>query len=125
MPGAIIAACMLVATAATPTRQPPGAAVSQMRAVQRAVDAFVAQPGGPPGAIVVVQRDASRRVFRAGVADISRHSPIGLLDHMRVASVAKAYSGATALALVADRAERVGVDRGFDRELRRLKVFVS
>jgi D-alanyl-D-alanine carboxypeptidase len=69
--------------------------------LQRAVDALVAQVDGPPGAIVVVHRGGERRIFRAGVTDLRTREPIELDDHMRVASVAKAFSSATALSLVA------------------------
>ena len=69
--------------------------------LQRAIDALVARSDGPPGAIVVVQRGGERRVFRAGVADVRSGEPIEVDDHMRIASVSKAFSGAMALSLVA------------------------
>jgi D-alanyl-D-alanine carboxypeptidase len=55
---------------------------------------------GPPGAIAIVQRGSKRTVFRAGVADRSRRTPLRRTDHMRMASTSKAFNGAVVLALV-------------------------
>ena len=64
------------------------------------MDELVAMPSGPPGLIVVVQRGGSRQVHTAGVADVAGGvEPTGT-DQMRIASVAKAFSGAVALSLV-------------------------
>ena len=51
---------------------------------------------------MVVQRGASPVLHTAGVADTATKAQIALDDSMRLASVAKAFSGATALSLVAD-----------------------
>jgi D-alanyl-D-alanine carboxypeptidase len=71
-------------------------------ALQKALNAIVARTDGPPGIIVVVQRGATQAVYRAGTAQLGQTTPIETDDHLRLASVAKAYSGATALSLVAD-----------------------
>ena len=57
-------------------------------------------PSGPPGAIAVVQSGDEPEVFVAGVAEIGAPAAPTVDDHMRVASIAKAFSAATALALV-------------------------
>jgi D-alanyl-D-alanine carboxypeptidase len=57
-------------------------------------------PGGPPGVIAVVQVGDERTVHTAGVADLATGRAPTVDDHMRIASTAKAFSGATALALV-------------------------
>ena len=57
-------------------------------------------PGGPPGVIAIVQRGKLRKVHRFGVANLRNDQPMRVNDHMRIASVAKAFSGATALSLV-------------------------
>lgn len=57
-------------------------------------------PGGPPGVISVVQVGDDRTVHTAGVGDLSTGAAPADNDHMRVASAAKAFSGATALSLV-------------------------
>ena len=61
---------------------------------------LVAMPGGPPGVVGVVQIDDEKTTHAAGVADIDGDAAPTADDHMRVASVAKAFSGATALSLV-------------------------
>ncbi len=69
--------------------------------LQRALERFVADQGGPPGIAVVVARGESIEVLTAGVAKLGSKRPIRINDHMRLASVAKAFSGAAALSLVA------------------------
>ena len=52
---------------------------------------------GPPGVIAVVQRGQHRKVHTFGVRNIKSGLPIRIDDRMRIASVAKAFSGAVAL----------------------------
>src|SRR5439155_26693401 len=59
------------------------------------------EPGGPPGAIAVVQRGHDVKVFRKGVADQKTGAPIRFFDRFRIGSVGKAFNGAVALQLVA------------------------
>jgi D-alanyl-D-alanine carboxypeptidase len=61
---------------------------------------LVRMPSGPPGVIAVVQDRGGRRVYSAGVGDLSSGKPVRVLDHMRIASTAKALSAAVALSLV-------------------------
>ncbi|MFD3546725.1 serine hydrolase domain-containing protein [Streptomyces sp. NPDC058655] len=61
---------------------------------------LVGAPGGPPGVIAVLRDHDRTEVYRAGVADIESGRPPKASDHMRIASVAKAFSGAVALRLV-------------------------
>jgi D-alanyl-D-alanine carboxypeptidase len=65
--------------------------------LDRALAAFVKRPDGPPGVAVVVQRGSAPVLHQAGTAVVGTDTPITLTDHLRVASVAKAYSGATSL----------------------------
>jgi D-alanyl-D-alanine carboxypeptidase len=69
-------------------------------AVQRGLERLVAAPGGPPGAIVTLYRHGRTTVLRAGRADVRRPGAPRAGDHMRIASIAKAFSGAVALHLV-------------------------
>jgi D-alanyl-D-alanine carboxypeptidase len=69
--------------------------------LQRALERFVSREGGPPGIIVVVTRGKSVDLHTAGVANLESRRPIHIHDHMRLASVAKAFSGAASLSLVA------------------------
>lgn len=68
--------------------------------LQRQLDEFVRSEGGPPGVIAVLQRGKRTHVLTAGVADVRTGRPPRPDDHMRIASTAKAFSGAVALALV-------------------------
>lgn len=70
--------------------------------LDRALQDLVAMPGGPPGALVLIQQGWKRSVYRAGVADFKTGCPPRPDEHMRIASVSKAFSGAAALTLVAD-----------------------
>jgi D-alanyl-D-alanine carboxypeptidase len=70
-------------------------------ALDSALEELVAMEGGPPGIIAIVQRGDHEEVHAFGVADLE--DPTRLMsadDRMRVASTAKAFSGAVALSLV-------------------------
>src|SRR5262245_42852211 len=69
-------------------------------ALDRALRSLVAMPGGPPGVIAVTQRGGHVRTHTAGYGEIATKRPPRATDHMRIASVAKAFSGASVLALV-------------------------
>lgn len=97
----ILAASMGTATSAA-------AAPSTPADVQRGLEQLVEAPGGPPGAIATMYRDGKLTVLRAGRADVKRKGAPKATDHMRIASVAKAFSGAVALNLV--RAGKLGLD---------------
>lgn len=68
--------------------------------LQHQLDKLVKTEGGPPGAIVVVQRGDDQKTYTAGVADLSTDTPLDENQHVHIASVAKAFSGAVALSLV-------------------------
>ncbi len=69
--------------------------------LRSALQGLVLSTDGPPGAIAVVQHGETVSVITSGVARTGTSTPPSANDHIRVASVAKAFSGATALALVA------------------------
>lgn len=69
-------------------------------ALDRALKDLVDMRGGPPGAIAVVQRGEHRKVHAFGVRNIRGGLPMRVDDRMRIASAAKAFSGAVALSLV-------------------------
>jgi D-alanyl-D-alanine carboxypeptidase len=87
---------------------PPAVAASGPAEVKRGLERLVAAPGGPPGAIVTIYRDGKMTVLRVGRANVKRPGAPKATDHMRIASVAKAFSGAVALNLVHDG--RLGLD---------------
>jgi D-alanyl-D-alanine carboxypeptidase len=83
----------------------PSSSAGSARADDRldaALEAIVARPDGPPGISAVVQRGESPVLHTAGVGDTTTQAPITLDDSMRLASVAKAFSGAAAWSLIAD-----------------------
>jgi D-alanyl-D-alanine carboxypeptidase len=69
-------------------------------ALDRALKELVVMEGGPPGVIAVVQRGQHRKVHTFGVRNIKSGLPMRVDDRMRIASAAKAFSGAVALSLV-------------------------
>ena len=71
-------------------------------ALDQALEDLVAMEGGPPGVIAVVQRGQHRKVHTFGVRNIKSGLPIRVDDRMRIASVAKSFSGAVALSLVSE-----------------------
>jgi D-alanyl-D-alanine carboxypeptidase len=97
-----ISALVLVVAAAAPAAAAPATGNADA-ALDRALQALVETRGGPPGAISIVQRDGELSVHAAGVARRPAGAPPRANDHMKIASVAKAFSGATALALVQRR----------------------
>jgi D-alanyl-D-alanine carboxypeptidase len=80
---------------------PAGTARSADTVLDRALARFVRRADGPPGVAVVVQRGDQAVLHRAGTADLASGAPIRAFESMRLASVAKAFSGAVALSLVA------------------------
>ncbi|MEV8094609.1 serine hydrolase domain-containing protein [Kitasatospora sp. NPDC085879] len=68
--------------------------------LERELRELVTAPGGPPGAIAVLRYGDRTEVYRAGTAEIGTGRPPRSTDHMRIASAAKAFSGAVTLRLV-------------------------
>lgn len=93
----VVTALTAVTTAVPAQARRPG----ERHRLQRLLDGLVRQAGGPPGAIAVLRVDGRTIVVRAGVADVRTGRPPRIDDHMRIASAAKAFSGAVALGLVA------------------------
>jgi D-alanyl-D-alanine carboxypeptidase len=78
---------------AVPAQASPGG-------LQARLQALVDTAGGPPGAIAVLRRGDRTQVYRAGVSEVGTDRAPQTTDHMRIASTAKAFSGAVALSLV-------------------------
>ncbi|OIJ64360.1 serine hydrolase domain-containing protein [Streptomyces mangrovisoli] len=95
-----VAAGLVAASCLTTLHPAAAASAGGDRDLQRQLDQLVATPGGPPGAIVVLRDGHDRRVVRSGVGDVATGRSMRSDDHMRIASVAKAFSGAVALSLV-------------------------
>lgn len=89
----------------------PGAAAgrqnTRVAAIKRGIDGLVAAQRGPRGVIVTLSRGRHFTVVKAGRADIAHGRPPRSTDHMRIASVAKAFNGAVVLRLV--QQHRIGL----------------
>jgi D-alanyl-D-alanine carboxypeptidase len=68
--------------------------------VLKGLEGLVTSPGGPPGAIATLYRDGKLTTLSTGRADVTKAAKPRATEHMRIASVAKAFSGAVALNLV-------------------------
>ena len=68
--------------------------------LDRALARLVRMQEGPPGVVAVVQRGSHRVVLKHGLAERSPRRAIAVGDRWRIASVAKAFSGAVAVTLV-------------------------
>src|SRR5262245_24866657 len=99
-PRLLLAGAAVLAVSCVPSPAAAARARSTDRALGRALERLVTMPGGPPGAIAVVQRGRRQKVLVAGVANLDSTQSITADDHMRLASVSKAFNGAAALSLV-------------------------
>jgi D-alanyl-D-alanine carboxypeptidase len=111
--GIVLACCLAAAgllTSPAGAGQPGAASRGNRSALPltTALQRLVTTPGGPPGAIALVQVGSQVQVTTAGVGNVVTHEPISANDTVRIASVSKAFSGAVALALVAQG--RLGLD---------------
>lgn len=93
------AAAVACAGLLAPASASAGSAQADAR-LDRALRELVAMPGGPPGAGALVQRGGHRGLHTAGRAKLGSPAPFGARQHMRIASVTKAFTGATLLKLV-------------------------
>ena len=94
--------CAAFGAAVLLAASPGRASSTPVSRLQAEMNALVQMPSGPPGAIAIVQRGRRRIVFSAGVAELGTSTPVTVVEHMRIASTSKAFSGAVALALVAE-----------------------
>ena len=70
------------------------------RKLDRALDRIVESPDGPPGLSVLIRTRGEREFLSRGTANLRSGRRPSPHDHMRIASMAKAFNGAVALALV-------------------------
>jgi D-alanyl-D-alanine carboxypeptidase len=105
-PARCAALCLGIASAALLPAAALGA--TSDATVQRGLQQLVAAKGGPPGAVATLYRDGKLTVLRAGRADVRRPGAPTATQHMRIASIAKAFSGAVALHLVQEG--KLGLD---------------
>ncbi|MFD4688821.1 serine hydrolase domain-containing protein [Streptomyces sp. NPDC058463] len=97
---ALLAAACMAGLVHAPAQAAADVPADDNRALRRQLQELTTAPGGPPGVIAVLKRESRTEVYRAGVAEVGTDRPIEVTDHMRIASTAKAYSGAVSLQLV-------------------------
>lgn len=102
-PKATLAAVLLAAAAAigvaTPRDAIAGTAQADAR-LDRSIRTLLSQPQGPPGVAVLVQRGDEVGHHSFGRASLAAPGRIRPTQHMRIASVTKAFTGAVLLRLV-------------------------
>jgi D-alanyl-D-alanine carboxypeptidase len=81
---------------------PVAAAKSTNADVRKGLEGLVDSPGGPPGAVATLYKGGKLTTIGVGRADVTKAGAPKATDHMRIASIAKAFSGAVALHLVAE-----------------------
>ena len=98
--GSAAIVALMAFTSAAPGTSAAGPSGRADAKVGRALARLVGMRRGPPAAVAVVQRRSQRKVIKRGVANLSSGARIGIGKRWRIASVAKAFSGAVALRLV-------------------------
>ena len=101
--GTIARAAIAVIVAAVAGAGAPYAAAAKApidRKLDRALDRIVESPAGPPGLSVLMRTGQGREYITRGIANTKTGRRPTASDHMRIASMAKSFNGAIALALV-------------------------
>jgi D-alanyl-D-alanine carboxypeptidase len=101
---AVVATIVIALTSAVSVADATSApsAAKADAALDAALEKLVTSKGGPPSVAVVVQRGDEVTFHGEGKADVTTSTPPMIDDYMRLASVAKAVSGAVELSAVAD-----------------------
>jgi D-alanyl-D-alanine carboxypeptidase len=68
--------------------------------VRKGLEGLVDSPEGPPGAIATLYKGGKLTTISVGRSDVTKAGAPKATEHMRIASIAKAFSGAVALHLV-------------------------
>ena len=89
----------MLALGAGPSGASPAAKPGLGKKLARALDRLAAAQSGPPGVLVLLRTGGGRIFATRGTANTKTGRAPAVDDHMRIASVSKAYSGAVALAL--------------------------
>jgi D-alanyl-D-alanine carboxypeptidase len=76
--------------------------------LRRALELLVAAKGGPPGAILTLHSHGRTTVVSVGRSNVHRRGAPRASEHMRLASVSKAYSAAVILHLVGKKVLGLG-----------------
>ncbi|MBK5111903.1 MAG: hypothetical protein JJE10_11200, partial [Thermoleophilia bacterium] len=70
-----------------------GAAANTGAELRQSLDRVIAAPDGSPGLSVLINRNGKSEYLRRGLADVPAGLVPGRKLHLRIASVAKAFSG--------------------------------
>jgi D-alanyl-D-alanine carboxypeptidase len=92
--------CLVLCCLALGALASAAAAKTTTADVRKGLEGLVDSPGGPPGAIATLYKGGHLTTISVGRADVKMAGAPKATDHMRIASVSKAYSGAVALHLV-------------------------
>lgn len=85
----------------------PVAEASTRSGLNQALNRIMAVPNGPPGISMQIVKNGKSQYFRRGVANVKTGEKPRINQHFRIASVAKAFSGAVTLNLVARKRLRL------------------
>jgi len=78
------------------------------KAFKASLDRVMKAENGPPGVTVQITSNGRSQYYSRGLGDITAGTKPRLRDHVRIASVAKAFNGGVALSLVARGKLRLG-----------------
>lgn len=90
---------LLVACLASALFASAASAKTSLTEVREGLERLTTAPGGPPGAVATLYRDGKLTTISVGRADLDRPGAPRATEPMRIASIAKAFSGAVALDL--------------------------
>lgn len=90
----------MAALAVAAIASPSAGAAAIDRKLDRALDRIVESRHGPPGVSVLLRTRSGRELLTRGTANVKTGRRPAVRDHMRIASMAKAFNGAVVLALV-------------------------
>lgn len=86
-----------------------GPAAGATPKLQRMLKRIVSSAEGPPGVSVLIDRGRRTRFLSAGVADLSNRRSPRPIEHVRIASVAKAFNAFIAAKLAAERPKAISL----------------
>jgi D-alanyl-D-alanine carboxypeptidase len=93
----LVLSCLALAASASASA---AAAKTTTADVRKGLEGLVDSPQGPPGAIATLYKNGHLTTISVGRSDVRKAGAPKSTDHMRIASIAKAFSGAVALHLV-------------------------
>ena len=99
----VVAVALAALIAGSVVTSTASASQATRKALVKSIDDVLAEKNAPPGISVQITRNGRSQFFGKGKGNLSTGAKPKLNDRFRIASVAKAYSGAVALSLVRQR----------------------